>query len=175
VLTEFGDTPIEAEKEEDLGSSSGWSRGSRPASPSRSRSCDAARGEGALTIAEAPKVESDEVESDAGFHAQEITEALSAHGTPRYAPAAPRVVRRERLAGAEAGLESGDVIRRVESRDIASLAELDATALAEVESQAALPDDRRGGEKRGSCWCAAAEPPAAPITAGQPSDQPTPP
>jgi len=176
VLTEFGDTPIEAEKEEDLGS---FQRLVARVAPGESEQISllrrGARKKVRVTIAEAPKVESDEVESDAGFHAQEITEAL---------------VRTERLGtrkgafvsfvasgspAAEAGLESGDVIRRVESRDIASLAELRA-ALAEVESKPRfLLIAERGEETRLVLVRRSGAPRGADHAAGQPSDQPTPP
>ncbi len=85
-----------------------------------------------MTLVEAPRAEAEELESDVGFHAQEITETI---------------VRQNRLAtrrgayvsfvasgspAAEAGLEPGDVIRRVEGRDVENLAEL-RTALAGAE------------------------------------------
>jgi len=149
VLVTFAGTPIEAEKEEDLGA---FQRQVARVAPGESAEIAllrrGARQTVSVTLAGAPKVEADEVESDAGFHAQEITETL---------------VRTERLGtrkgafvsfvasgspAAEAGLESGDVIRRVESREIASLGDL-RSALADVAKLARfLVVAERGEETR---------------------------
>jgi serine protease Do len=149
VLLAFGGTKLEAENDEDLGS---FQRVVARVAPGQSAPVVLWRGGEQrtveVTLAEAPRLESDEVESDAGFHAQEITEAL---------------VRTERLGtrkgafvsfvasgspAAEAGLEPGDVIRRVEAREIAGLADLRA-ALADVEKLARfLVTAERGEEMR---------------------------
>lgn len=149
VLTAFDDAPIEAEKEEDLGA---FQRQVARVAPGETATLsllrDGERKTLRVTIAEAPRAEADEVESEMGFHAQEITETL---------------VRQHRLGtrkgafvsfvasgspAAEAGLESGDVIRRVESREIATLADLRA-ALGEVESRGRfLVVAERGEETR---------------------------
>ncbi len=134
VLTDFADTPIEAEKEEDLGN---FQRVVARIAPGESAQIALLRGDErtkvSVTLAEAPKVEAEELESDAGFHAQQITETI---------------VRQNRLAtrsgayvsfvasgspAAEAGLEPGDVIRRVEAHEIANLADLRGV-LPEVEA-----------------------------------------
>ena len=133
VLTDFAGTTIEAEKEEDLGN---FQRVVARVPPGESAAIALLRGGERKTLTvklvEAPKAEADELESDAGFHAQEITETI---------------VRQNRLAtrrgayvsfvasgspAAEAGLEPGDVIRRVEDRDVENLEAL-RTALAEAE------------------------------------------
>jgi serine protease Do len=149
VIVSFAGTTVEAENEEDLGS---FQRVVARVAPGQSAPVLLWRGgverTVEVTLAEAPKAEADEVESDVGFHAQEITETL---------------VRTERLGtrkgafvsfvasgspAAEAGLEPGDVIRRVETRAIANLADLRA-ALAEVETLARfLVTAERGEETR---------------------------
>jgi serine protease Do len=133
VLTDFADTAIEAEKEEDLGN---FQRVVARIAPGESAQIALLRGgdrkKVSVMLAEAPKVEAEELESDAGFHAQQITETI---------------VRQNRLAtrlgayvsfvasgspAAEAGLEPGDVIRRVEGREIGNLGDLH-NALTEAE------------------------------------------
>ncbi|MBS1106555.1 MAG: degP, partial [Deltaproteobacteria bacterium] len=134
VLTDFAGAAIEAEKEEDLGN---FQRVVARVAPGESASIALLRG-GArkkvrVTLAEAPRTEAEELESDVGFHAQEITETI---------------VRQNRLAtrrgayvsfvasgspAAEAGLEPGDVIRRVEGRNVENLGEL-RQALARVDA-----------------------------------------
>jgi serine protease Do len=133
VLTDFAGTPIEAEKEEDLGN---FQRVVARVSPGESAAIALLRGGARKTLTvklvEAPKAEADELESATGFLAQEITETI---------------VRQNRLAtrrgayvsfvasgspAAEAGLEPGDVIRRVEDHDVANLEALRA-ALAPAE------------------------------------------
>jgi len=134
VLTDFAGAAIEAEKEEDLGN---FQRVVARVAPGESAKIALLRG-GArkqlrVTLAEAPRAEAEELESDVGFHAQEITETI---------------VRQNRLAtrqgayvsfvasgspAAEAGLEPGDVIRRVEGHDIENLGDL-RKALARVEA-----------------------------------------
>jgi len=133
VLTDFAGNAIEAEKEEDLGN---FQRVVARVAPGESASIALRRG-GArkqvrVTLVEAPRAEAEELESETGFHAQEITETI---------------VRQNRLArrrgayvsfvasgspAAEAGLEPGDVIRRVEGRDVENLGEL-RKELAEAE------------------------------------------
>jgi serine protease Do len=125
VLVGFDGKPIEAEKEEDLGS---FQRQVARVEPGKSAKIallrDGAEKTVEVTLGTAPKVEAEELESDSGFHAQEITETI---------------VRNHRLAtrrgafvsfvasgspAAEAGLEPGDVIQRVEGTDVADLASL---------------------------------------------------
>jgi serine protease Do len=149
VLTDFAGTAIEAEKEEDLGN---FQRVVARVAPGESAEIALLRGGArrSLTVklVEAPNAEADELESDVGFHAQEITETI---------------VRQNRLAtrrgayvsfvasgspAAEAGLEPGDVIRRVEGRDVDDLGGLRA-ALAKAEKLARfLVTAERGEETR---------------------------
>lgn len=149
VLTDFDGVPIEAEKEEDLGD---FQRRVAGVGPGQSANI-ALRRNGTqktvqVTLAEAPRVEADEFESDAGFHAQQITET---------------VVRIHRLAtrrgafvsfvasgspAAEAGLETGDVIRRVEGQEIADLGALRAALAGVADRERFLLTAERGEELR---------------------------
>ncbi len=149
VLTDFADRAIEAEKEEDLGN---FQRVVARIAPGESAQIavlrDGQRKKLRVTLAEAPKVEAEELESDAGFHAQQITETI---------------VRQNRLAtrrgayvsfvasgspAAEAGLEPGDVIQRIEGREIENLGDLrDALAAAQPLSRF-LVTAERGEETR---------------------------
>jgi serine protease Do len=149
VLTDFDGVPIEAEKEEDLGE---FQRRVAGVGPGQSATI-ALRRNGTqrtvqVTLAEAPRVEADEFESDAGFHAQQITET---------------VVRIHRLAtrrgafvsfvasgspAAEAGLETGDVIRRVEGQEIADLDALRGALAGVADRERFLLTAERGEELR---------------------------
>jgi serine protease Do len=149
VLTDFDGAPIEAEKEEDLGD---FQRRVAGIGPGQSATI-ALRRNGTqktvqVTLAEAPRVEADEFESDAGFHAQQITET---------------VVRIHRLAtrrgafvsfvasgspAAEAGLETGDVIRRVEDQEIADLDALRGALAGVADRERFLLTAERGEELR---------------------------
>ena len=149
VLTDFAGSAIEAEKEEDLGN---FQRVVARVAPGKSASIALLRG-GArkqlrVTLVEAPSAEAEELESETGFHAQEITETI---------------VRQNRLAtrlgayvsfvasgspAAEAGLEPGDVIRRVEGHENGTLGDLRG-ALAEAEKGSRfLVTAERGEETR---------------------------
>ena len=133
MLTDFADATIEAENEEDLGD---FQRVVARIAPGESAEIallrNGERKKVRVTLAEAPRAEAEELEAEAGFHAQQITETI---------------VRQNRLAtrsgayvsfvasgspAAEAGLEPGDVIRRVEGHEIATLGDL-RRALANAE------------------------------------------
>jgi S1-C subfamily serine protease len=149
VLTDFAGTPIEAEKEEDLGN---FQRVVARVSPGESAAIALLRGGARKTLTvklvEAPKAEADELESATGFLAQEITETI---------------VRQNRLAtrrgayvsfvasgspAAEAGLEPGDVIRRVEDHDVANLEALRAALATAEKLPRFLITAERGEETR---------------------------
>jgi len=125
ILTAFDGQPIEAEKEEDLGA---FQRLVAHVPPGRNAELSLLRDgkpkKVKLELAAAPKVESDEVTSDAGFHAQEITETL--YRTQRLNTRRGAFVSyvESGSPAAEAGLLTGDVIRRVEGHDIDDLGEL---------------------------------------------------
>ncbi|RIL00107.1 MAG: hypothetical protein DCC71_19145 [Proteobacteria bacterium] len=149
VVVEFAGTPIEAESEEDLGA---FQRQVARIAPGQSAKLALLRGGSRkkvkVTLAEAPRVEADEVESDAGFHAQEITETtVRVHRLTTRTGAFVSFVASGSPA-AEGGLEAGDVIRRVEGREIEDLAALRA-ALSEADKLARfLVTAERGEETR---------------------------
>jgi serine protease Do len=149
VLIDFAGTPIEAEKEEDLGN---FQRVVARVAPGESAQIALLRGKERKTVTvkliEAPRAEADELESESGFHAQEITETI---------------VRQNRLAtrrgayvsfvasgspAAEAGLEPGDVIRRVEGHDVENLGELRKVLAAAESLPRFLITAERGEETR---------------------------
>jgi serine protease Do len=149
VLTDFAGTPIEAEQEEDLGS---FQRQVARLGPGQSADVAllraGARKTVSVTLAEAPRVEAEEVESDAGFHAQEITETLVRTNRLGTRKGAFVSFVASGSPAAEAGLEPGDVIRKVEAREIASLGDL-RQALGDVEDRARfLMIAERGEETR---------------------------
>jgi serine protease Do len=149
ILTRFDGQRIEAEKEEDLGS---FQRLVAAVAPGHAAALELLRG-GArrtveVTLTAAPRVESDEVESDVGFLAQEITETLYRNQRLGTRKGAYVSFVASGSPAAEAGLFVGDVIRRIERRDVATLDDLRA-ALADAQ---ALPrflvTTERGDERR---------------------------
>ena len=68
-------SPVEAEEEEDLGTSSAWSQRCRPASTVRIELLRGGRAARAsqIVLGAQPKLDAAEVESELGFHVQEIT------------------------------------------------------------------------------------------------------
>ncbi len=122
ILTHFGGEPVEAEKTEDLGRFQRQVASHGPGAVTELR-FRRGREERSVRVAlrEAPKVEPDEVESDFGFHVQEITEGLyRAHRLPQRDGAFVSFVARGSPA-AEAGLSNGDIIAEVEGRAVDDL------------------------------------------------------
>jgi serine protease Do len=149
VLTDFDGAPIEAEKEEDLGA---FQRQVARVAPGQSAAIGVLRGgarqEVQVTIGEAPKAEADEVESDAGFHAQEITETtVRTHRLTTRRGAFVSFVASGSPA-AEAGLEPGDVIRRVEGKPVEDLDGLRAALDGVAKLERFLVTAERGEELR---------------------------
>ena len=149
VLTDLDGAPIEAEKEEDLGD---FQRRVAGVGPGQSATI-ALRRNGTtktvqVTLVEAPRVEADEFESDAGFHAQEITETIvRIHRLATRRGAFVSFVASGSPA-AEAGLESGDVLRRVEGQEIADLDALRTALAATAGRDRFLLTAERGEELR---------------------------
>src|SRR5690606_23485731 len=86
-------------------------------------------------LAAQPKVEPDEVETHVGFHAQEITDSIyRAQRLPTRAGAYVSFVASGSPA-AEAGLDVGDVVRRIESHPVNDLASFREA----IEQVASLP------------------------------------
>ena len=161
ILTSFDGQPIEAEKEEDLGA---FQRLVAHVPPGRSAELsllrDGQRKKIKLALAAAPKVESDEVASDVGFHAQEITETLYRAQRLNTRRGAYVSFVESGSPAAEAGLSTGDVIRRVEGRDVDDLGELRRALAAARGLPRFLVTAERGDETRFLLVRRGARPPA---------------
>ncbi len=122
IVTRFDGVTVEGEEEEELGTFQRLVAGTQPG---RAVSVDILRAGKPLTLAMTvgtqPRVEPAEVETEAGFHVQELT---------------PNLIRENRLSidrgafvhfvvrgspASEAGLLVGDVIERIESRPVTDL------------------------------------------------------
>ena len=134
ILTRFAGEPIAAEKAEDLG---GFQRLVASFEPGHSVEIELLRDRRPLartaSLAAAPKVDPEEVETDVGFHVQEITDATFRTERLRSRAGAYVSFVASGSPAAEAGLDVGDVIRKVEQqpvRDLASFRE----AIAQAQS-----------------------------------------
>jgi S1-C subfamily serine protease len=149
VVTAFGGTPIEAEKEEDLGS---FQRLVANLEPGDEAELEILR-EGKprrlrVTIGAQPKVDPLESEADVGFHVQEITEGLYreqrlstrrgafVHFVERGSPAS------------EAGLLPGDVVERIEQAAVDDLVDFERAIASVAEKNRFLITARRGAETK---------------------------
>ena len=161
ILTTFEGQPIEAEKEEDLGS---FQRQVAHVPPGHSAELellrDGQRKKVKLALAAAPKVESDEVASDVGFHAEEITETLYRSQRLNTRRGAYVSFVESGSPAAEAGLQTGDVIRKVEGHDIDDLGELRSALGAARGLPRFLVIAERGDERRFLLLKRGARPPA---------------
>ncbi len=166
VITHLQGTPVEAEKEEDLGRFQRQVAALSPGDAVRLRLLrDGGEREVEVVLAVQPKVDPSDAVTDVGFHVQEITEKTfrEARLESRRGAYVSFVARGS--PAAEAGLFPGDVVERVEERPVSDLADF-RTAMAAVEDQARfLIRARRGGDvmfllvKRGAKPTAPAEPP----------------
>lgn len=123
IIVGFAGQPVAAEKPEDLG---GFQRLVAAVAPGEPVAIELLRDQRPLSVtarlAAQPKVEPEEVETQVGFHAQEITDSIyRAQRLPTRAGAYVSFVASGSPA-AEAGLDVGDVIRRIESRPVEDLA-----------------------------------------------------
>ncbi len=164
IVTAFDGQPVDAEKEEDLGS---LQRRVARETPGHRVRIDVLR-DGKprhveVAIEEQPKVEPAEAESPAGFHVQEITESMAREQrlSSRRGAFVSFVARGS--PANEAGLLPGDVIERIEKTEVSDL-DTFRRSMATVEKKPVfLITARRGPEtkfllvKQG-----AAERPAAP-------------
>jgi len=147
VLTRFDGVAIEGEKEEDLGD---FQRLVAGTNPGQSVSIEILRERKprtlALDVGTQPRVEPAEVETEAGFHVQELT---------------PNLIRENRLStdrgafvhfvergspASEAGLLVGDVIERIEARPVVDLGDL-REAMQEAEHKPRFLVVARRGEE----------------------------
>jgi len=123
ILTRFAGQPVAAEKDEDLG---GFQRLVAGVAPGEPVEIELLRERQPLTVrahlAAQPKVEPEEAETPVGFQVQEITDTIfRQQRLPARAGAYVSFVASGSPA-AEAGLEVGDVVRRIETRPVDDLA-----------------------------------------------------
>jgi S1-C subfamily serine protease len=149
VVTHFDGVAIEGEAEEELGA---FQRLVASTQPGRGVSVEILRAGKpktlALTVGTQPRVEPAEVETQAGFHVQELT---------------PNLIRENRLSidrgafvhfvergspASEAGLQVGDVVERIEGRDVTDLAQFREAMLDAERKPRFLVVARRGEETK---------------------------
>jgi serine protease Do len=149
VITTFDGHPVETEKDEDLGS---FQRLVASVEPGHEAVVGLVRRgeprEVTVEIGSQPKVEPDQAESDVGFHVQEITRNLArAHRLASDRGAFVHFVARGSPA-AEAGMQPGDVIERIETEEVDDLDDF-RRALDHVSGkQRFLVTARRGDETK---------------------------
>ncbi len=122
ILTHLNGEPVEAEKREDLGQ---FQRQVASVGPGQEATLKLQRDgkdrQVKVTLRAAPRVEPEEAESGFGFHVQEITEGLyRRHRLVQRDGAFVSFVARGSPA-AQAGLSNGDVIAKIEGREVADL------------------------------------------------------
>lgn len=124
ILIRFAGQEVAAEKEEDLGGFQRLVAGVAPGAPVE---IEVLRERQPLrlhaTLAPQPKVEPEEVETEVGFHVQEITEATFREQRLASRTGAYVSFVASGSPAAEAGLDVGDVVRRIEERPVTNLAE----------------------------------------------------
>jgi len=147
VVAAIDGTRVEAEKEEDLGVFQRWVAGLEPG---REVTLSILRGgeerHQDVRIGVQPKVVPDEAESEAGMHVQEITEGLfRAERLPTRRGAYVSFVERGSPA-AEAGLQRGDVIERIEKTGVGDLDDFRSALERVAGRERFLVTARRGDE-----------------------------
>jgi serine protease Do len=134
ILTRFAGEPIAAEKAEDLGH---FQRLVASFEPGRSVDIELIRDRQPLTrsasLAAAPKVDPEEVETEFGLHVQEITDATFRAERLRSRAGAYVSFVASGSPAAEAGLDVGDVVRRIEETPVDDLASF-RDAIGQVET-----------------------------------------
>jgi serine protease Do len=147
VITHFAGHPVEAEKDEDIGSFQRLVAGSDPGEKvelailrdGKPRTLE-------VEIGTQPKVEPEEEETEVGFHVQEITENLfRAERLASRRGAYISFVERGSPAS-EAGLLPGDVVERIEKQPVENLADF-RSAMAQAEGRASFLITARRGEE----------------------------
>ena len=147
IVTHFDGRPVEAEKEEDLGNFQRQVARVAPGTPVEVRFLrDGERHREQLSIGEQPKLDGDEIETDYGFHVQEITPHLArTHRLDSEAGAFVTFVA-EGSPAREAGLRVADVVVRVEELDVRDLDDFRAALRAAGDKRRFLLRVRRGEE-----------------------------
>jgi serine protease Do len=167
ILVAFGEHPVEAEKEEDLGSFQRLVAGTTPGTKVKLQLLRGGKRKTVTTeLATQPTVEPAEAESDLGFQVQEITENLyRSERLPTREGAYVSFVTGGTPA-AEAGLNPGDVVVRMGDSEVSSLDEFRRASAAAAGAERVLIHARRGSDlrfllvKRGAKSAPASEPPS---------------
>ncbi len=149
VIVRFAGASVEAEKEEDLGR---FQRLVAATAPGQKVALELLRGgkprSAAVVVGTQPKVEPAEAETELGFHVQEITEGLfrserleSRDGVfvSFVAPGSP---------ASEGGLFPGDIVVRIDEREVADLGSFRDAVVAVEPRERVLLHARRGSDVR---------------------------
>jgi S1-C subfamily serine protease len=149
VLTRFGIDPVDAEEEEDLGVFQRLVARVPPGTETRIGYLRDGRAETTgIVIGEQPKIEGEEFETAFGFHVKEITDGIArAHRLLSRRGAFVTFVA-DGSPAREAGLRVGDVIVRVEDRDVESVEDLRGAVASIDATSRFLLRARRGDEER---------------------------
>jgi S1-C subfamily serine protease len=142
VVTHFDGVAVEGEEEEDLGSFQRLVAGTKPGRKVSVAILRAGKAQTlTMTIGTQPRVEPAEVETEAGFHVQELTPNPIETARSTAAPSSTSGARSP-LGGASVG----DVIERIESRSVSDLGEF-RDAMAEAERKPRFLVVARRGEE----------------------------
>jgi S1-C subfamily serine protease len=149
VITSFAGLPVEAEKDEDLGSFQRLVAGFKAGEKAELEILRAGKPRHVtLEVATQPRVEPAKTESDLGFHVQEITPNLARfHRLTVDRGAFVSFVARG-SAASEAGLEIGDVVERIEKKQIEDLDDFREASAAAKNLSRFLIVARRGSETK---------------------------
>jgi S1-C subfamily serine protease len=149
ILTRFDGMNIEAEQDEDLGS---FQRRVAAVNPGQKvaveyiREGEAKRAD--VAIGTQPKVDAAEVETEFGFHAQEITENVAREQRLDSSEGVFVVFVERGSPAEEAGLAVGDVIERLEEQRVTSLDDFQRGIESVAELERFLLTTRRGEERK---------------------------
>jgi len=182
VVTSFDGFPVEAEKDEDLGV---FQRVVASVKPGQEATLELLRGgkprRVTVRIGTQPRVEPAEAETEIGFHVQEITRNLARDERLAVDRGAFVSFVARGSAASEAGLEIGDVIERIEGREVENLDDFRLASRDALKLERFLIVARRGAEtkyllvKRGARRSAPPEPEGDEGSAGDPAGaDPTP-
>jgi S1-C subfamily serine protease len=149
VITHFGGSPVEAEKDEDLGA---FQRRVAAVAPGDTTAVAIVRAgerrELAIAIGTQPKLDAAEAESELGIHVQEITANLVRDHRLDSAAGAFVVHVVRGSPAREAGLRVGDVIVRIEDREVNDLEDFRREIARVASAPRFLITARRGEETR---------------------------
>jgi serine protease Do len=149
ILTRFDGADIEAEQDEDLGS---FQRRVAAVNPGQKVKVEFLREGKAMradvAIGTQPKVDAAEVETEFGFHAQEITANIAREQRLDSSEGVFVVFVERGSPAEEAGLKVGDVIERLEERTVTTLDDFRLGIESVSELDRFLLTARRGEERK---------------------------